>query len=307
MATKTHENHKETQTILVSFRDNFLWFVPSAFLIGSVLLYPALRTFALSFYRLDLHTSFQAQFAGLTNFARLAVDSRFHSSLWTTILFSVTAVSIEFILGLILALAVDMWVRGRSAVRTILLIPWTLPTAVIAVLWAWIFNDQYGILNSLLIRSGILSRPISWLGDATAAFWAVVIADTWKTTPFVFVILLAGLQAIPADLYEAIEIDGGGAWAKFRLITWPFLARFVFVALIFRFIQSFAVFDLVYVMTGGGPGGATETLSVYAYQTMMRYLDFSYAAALATATVLLLALAAFALYWLLLRGNEEFL
>jgi multiple sugar transport system permease protein len=135
----------------------------------------------------------------------------------------------------------------------------------------------------------------------------VVIADTWKTTPFVFVILLAGLQAIPADLYEAIEIDGGGAWAKFRLITWPFLARFVFVALIFRFIQSFAVFDLVYVMTGGGPGGATETLSVYAYQTMMRYLDFSYAAALATATVLLLALAAFALYWLLLRGNEEFL
>jgi multiple sugar transport system permease protein len=283
----------------------FLWFIPSAFLIGAVLLYPALRTFALSFYTLDLHTSFSARFAGLDNFYRLLLDSRFHSSLLTTILFSVTAVSIEFALGLLLALSVDTWVRGRSALRTILLIPWTLPTAVIAVLWAWIFNDQYGILNNLLIRSGILSSPISWLGNATAAFWALIIADAWKTTPFVFVILLAGLQAIPDDLYEAIEIDGGGAWAKFRLITWPFLARFIFVALIFRFIQAFAVFDLVYVMTGGGPGGATETLSVYAYQTMMRYLDFGYAAALATATVAMLAVAALALYWLLLRRNEE--
>ena len=185
------------------------------------------------------------------------------------------------------------------------MIPWTLPTAVIAVLWAWIFNDQYGILDSLLVRSGILAAPISWLGNPAAAFWALIIADAWKTTPFVFVILLAGLQAIPDDLYEAMEIDGGGSWAKFRLITWPFLARFIFVALVFRIIQAFSVFDLVYVMTGGGPGGTTETLSVYAYQTMMRYLDFSYGATLATATVMVLALVAVALYWLLLGRNEE--
>ena len=282
-----------------------LWFIPSVILIGAVLLYPALRTFVLSFYRMDLGTSFHAQFAGLSNFARLAVDSRFHASLWMTILFTIATVFIEFLAGLVLALSVDMWVRGRTAVRTILLIPWTLPTAVIAVLWAWIFNDQYGILNSLLTRAGIIGSPISWLGDPRAAFWALVIADAWKTTPFVFVILLAGLQSIPDELYEAMEIDGGGAWTKFQLITWPFLARFVFVALIFRVIQAFSVFDLVYVMTGGGPGGATETLSVYAYQTMMRYLDFSYAAALATATVVVLALSALALYWLLLRRNEE--
>src|SRR5262249_19637767 len=162
---------------------------------------------------------------------------------------------------------------------TILLIPWALPTAVIAVLWAWIFNDQYGILNSVLTRTGVLHSPVPWLARPTSAFWALVIADAWKTTPFVFVLLLAGLQAIPGGLYEAIEIDGGGAWAKFRLVTWPFLARFIFIALVFRVIQAFSVFDLVYVMTGGGPGGTTETLSVYAYQTMMRYLDFSYAAA----------------------------
>src|SRR5207253_33337 len=145
----------------------------------------------------------------------------------------------------------------------------------------------------------------SWLGDPTAAFWALVIADAWKTTPFVFLVLLAGLQGIPQDLYEAIEIDGGDAWAKFRCITWPFLSRFVFVALVFRVIQAFSVFDLVYVMTGGGPGGTTETLSLYAYQTMMRYLDFGYASALATATVIVLALTALVLYWLLLRRHED--
>jgi multiple sugar transport system permease protein len=132
-----------------------------------------------------------------------------------------------------------------------------------------------------------------------------VVADVWKTTPFVFVILLAGLQGIPQDLYEALEIDGGGAWAKFRLISWPFLRRFIFVALIFRVIQAFSVFDLVYVMTGGGPGGRTETLSLYAFQTMMRYLDFGYAATLATATVIVLGLAALVLYWSLLRRHED--
>jgi len=282
-----------------------LWFLPAAFLIGTVLVYPAIRTFVLSFFRMDLGTSFHAEFAGISNFVRLVLDSRFRSSLWMTILFTTATVTIEFAAGLILALSVDTWVRGRTAVRTILLIPWTLPTAVIAVLWGWIFNDQYGILNNLIARAGILGSPIAWLADARAAFWALVIADAWKTTPFVFVILLAGLQAIPGELYEALEIDGGGAWSKFRLITWPFLTRFIFVALIFRVIQAFSVFDLVYVMTGGGPGGTTETLSVYAYQTMMRYLDFSYGAALATANVIVLVLVALALYWLLLRTHEE--
>src|SRR5215831_14807251 len=284
-----------------------LWFLPAAFLIGTVLVYPALRTFVLSFFRMDLGTSFHAEFAGLSNFVRLVLDSRFRSSLWRTVLFTAATVSIEFVAGLVLALCVDKWVRARTAVRTILLIPWTLPTAVIAVLWGWIFNDQYGILNNLITRAGILQSPIAWLADARAAFWALVIADAWKTTPFVFVILLAGLQAIPRELYEAIEIDGAGAWAQFRWITWPYLTRFVFVALIFRWIQAFSIFDLVYVMTGGGPGGSTETLSVYAYQMMMRYLDFGYAATVSTTIVAVLALLALTLYWTLVARNEELL
>src|SRR5262249_45767785 len=137
------------------------WFIPSASLLAGIMLYPALRTFALSLYRIDAANSFHRDFTGLANFLRLAVDSRFRETLWTTLLFTSVSVSIEFLLGLVLALAADSWLRGRGVVRTLLLIPWTLPTAVIAVLWAWIFNDQYGILNSLLLRIGVISTPVS--------------------------------------------------------------------------------------------------------------------------------------------------
>jgi multiple sugar transport system permease protein len=283
------------------------WFIPAALLVGIVMVYPALRTILLSLYEVSLGNSFNPDFIGFDNYKRLFLDSRFFDTLWTTAVFTALSVALEFGLGLGLALAVDSWVRGRDVVRTLLLIPWTLPTAVIAVLWAWIFNDQYGILNSLLFRAGVISAPISWLGGPQTAMAAVIIADVWKTTPFVFVILLAGLQGIPEELYEALEIDGGGVWDRFRLITWPFLARFVFIALVFRAIQAFSIFDLVYVMTGGGPGGTTETLSVYAYQTMMRYLDFGYAAALAVAMMLLLAAFAAVLYSLIARRYEDLL
>jgi multiple sugar transport system permease protein len=136
---------------------------------------------------------------------------------------------------------------------------------------------------------------------------AIIAADVWKTTPFVFLILLAGLQNIPRDLYEAIEVDGGGAWAKFRHVTWPHLLPFVFVAMIFRIVQAFAIFDLVWVMTGGGPAGTTETISIYTYQTYMRYLDFGYGSALAVTTVIILGLTAAALYRLLVTRYERIL
>jgi len=135
--------------------------------------------------------------------------------------------------------------------------------------------------------------------------FAIIVADVWKTVPFVFLIILAGLQNIPRELYEAIDVDGGGSWEKFRYITWPHLLPFAFVAVIFRIVQAFAVFDLVWVMTGGGPGGATETVSIYTYRTYMRYLDFGYGAALVVATVAILALVAAGLYRLLIARHEQ--
>ena len=281
------------------------WFLPASVLLLAVVCYPLLRTIVLSFVHQSLATEFRAGFAGVDNFGRIVVDGRLRGTLWTTLFFTVVSVGAEFLIGLLLALSTDSLTKGRSLVRVSLLAPWTLPTAVIAVLWSWIFNDQFGVLNAILMRVGLIDSPIAWLGQPGTAMAAMIVADVWKTTPFVFVILLAGLQNIPRDLYEAIEIDGGNAWAKFRYVTWPHLLPFVFVAMIFRIVQAFAIFDLVWVMTGGGPGGSTETVSVYTYQTYMRYLDFGYGSALAVATVAVLAIAAWVLYRLLVTKYER--
>jgi multiple sugar transport system permease protein len=290
---------------MVQKRISFWWFTPAAALLTIIVAYPLLRTFLLSFVRTNLSTGFRAEFAGLDNFIRIVFDSRFWDCLRTTALFTTASVIVEFLIGLALALSANSLARFQSSSRVIFLVPWTLPTAVIAVLWAWIFNDQFGVLNAMLLRAGVIDSPVIWLGEPRAALVAIIVADVWKTAPFVFLILLAGLQNIPRDLYEAIEVDGGGAWEQFRFVTWPHLLPFVFVAVIFRVVQAFAIFDLVWVMTGGGPGGSTETVSIYTYQTYMRYLDFGYGAALAMATVVILALTAAGLHRLLLARYEQ--
>jgi multiple sugar transport system permease protein len=289
---------------LISRLKFVFWFAPAAALVLLVFVYPICRTIGLSFMHLNLGTGFQHQFAGLDNFARLISDSRFFSSLRVTALFTAASVALEFLLGLLSALAVEKIGRGRRTARTLLLIPWTLPTAIIAVLWIWIFNDQYGFINALLLQTGIIDSPVAWLGRPQTALLSITMADVWKAFPFVFIVLLAGLQSIPREMYEAMEVDGGNAWHKFRYVTLPHLLPFIFLALIFRIVQAFAVFDLVYVLTGGGPGGATETVSVYGYYTFMRYLDFGYGAALVVAIVIVLALIAWILYSLLMRKYE---
>jgi multiple sugar transport system permease protein len=281
------------------------WFFPASILLLVIVGYPILRTIVLSFFHESLATGFQPEFAGLDNFTRLLLDSRFHGNLWTTLVFTLVSVGAEFLIGLLLALSMSSLRKWRNVARVTFLVPWTLPTAVIAVLWTWIFNDQFGVLNTILTRLGFIDSPVAWLAQPFTAMAAIIVADVWKTAPFVFLILLAGLQNIPRDLYEAIEVDGGGPWAKFRYVTWPHLLPFVFVAVVFRFVQAFAIFDLVWVMTGGGPGGATETVSVYTYRMYLRYLDFGYGSALAVATVAILALTAIALYRLLVTRYER--
>jgi multiple sugar transport system permease protein len=277
------------------------WYLPLVLLAGLVFVYPALRTLGLSFFRQSAANGFRTEFIGLTNFERIAGDSRLMNSFRVTAVFTIISIVLEFALGMILALSANRLVKFQDAVRTILLIPWTLPTAVIAVLWAWIFNDQFGVINAILLRLKIVTMPLAWLATARGAMTAIIIADVWKTVPFVFIILLAGTQSIPEPLYEAIEIDGGGPWATFRFVTWPLISPFAFIALIFRAIQAFAIFDLVYVMTGGGPGGGTETVSMYVYQTYMRYLDFGYGSAISVVMVLLFAVLAAGLYRIVVR------
>ncbi|CAA9535223.1 MAG: Maltodextrin ABC transporter, permease protein MdxF [uncultured Segetibacter sp.] len=272
-------------------RTGWLLLMPALFMLALVFAYPILRAFWLSLFTQNLGTQLKLVFSGLDNYGRMVGDGRFWQSLWNTSIFTLASVFLELILGMAVALVLNQSFRGRGIVRTISLLPWALPTALMGLAWAWIFNDQYGIVNDILLRLGILQTGVSWLGDPTLAMMAVILADVWKTTPFIALLLLAGLQSISSDLYEAHAIDGASAWQSFWKITIPLLLHQIVIALLFRFARAFGIFDVVEVMTGGGPAGATEMVSIYIYGTVMRYLDFGYGAALVVVTFLLLVAA----------------
>lgn len=280
-------------------RTGWLLITPAILVLLFVFAYPIGRAFWLSLFTENLGTNLEPVFSGLTNYGRMLTDGRFWQSLWNTTIFTTISIFLELILGMGIALVLDKSFRGRGFVRTVGLIPWSLPTAVMGLAWAWIFNDQFGIVNDLLLRLGLIGETITWLGDPFRAMLAMIIADVWKTTPFISIILLAGLQSISSDLYEAHAIDGANPIQSFRQITIPLLMPQIVIALLFRFAQAFGIFDLVQVMTGGGPAGATETVSIYIYATVRRYLDFGYGASLVVVTFLLLILAvAIAAYFL---------
>ncbi len=266
----------------------WLLIIPALLILALVFIYPIGRAFVLSFFTENLGTQLKPEFSGLSNYARMFGDGRFWQSLWNTTIFTSISIFFELILGIIFALVLNQSFFGRGFARTAALIPWALPTAVMGLAWAWIFNDQYGVVNDILIRFGIIQEGITWLGEPTRAMISLIIADVWKTTPFIALILLAGLQSIPNDLYEAYTIDGANPWQSFRDITLPLLAPQILICLLFRFAQSFGVFDLIQVMTGGGPAGSTEMVSIYIYATVRRYLDFGYGATLVTITFILL-------------------
>ncbi|BCX06980.1 sugar ABC transporter permease [Fischerella thermalis CCMEE 5330] len=279
----------------------FLW--PALLLLLLVFGYPILRAFWLSLFAQNLGTQLQANFAGLDNYVRMAGDGRFWQSFWISSVFTTASVIFELVLGLGIALILNQRFFGRGAVRTVAIIPWALPTALIGLAWAWIFNDQFGVVNDILLRLGVIQTGINWLGEPTLAMVAVVFADVWKTTPFISILLLAGLQSISSDLYEAHAIDGAKPWQSFYQITLPLLMPQILIAMLFRFAQAFGIFDLIAVMTGGGPGGATEVVSLYIYSTIMRYLDFGYGAALVVVTFLLLVTAVAIASWLLRKSR----
>ena len=282
----------------------WLMVIPALLVLALVFIYPIGRAFWLSLFTENLGTQLQPIFSGLANYGRMLGDGRFWQSMGNTAIFTTASVFLELLLGLGIALVLNQSFRGRGVVRTIAIIPWALPTAVMGLAWAWIFNDQYGVVNDILQRLGLINTSINWLGDPTLAMVALILADVWKTTPFISIILLAGLQSIPADLYEAHGIDGANPWQSFYQITLPLILPQILISLLFRFAQAFGIFDLVQVMTGGGPAGATETVSIYIYATVMRYLDFGYGAALVVVTFLLLLAAVAITAFLLTKARK---
>jgi ABC-type sugar transport system permease subunit len=220
------------------------------------------------------------RFVGLGNYVEAFSTPRFWEAIGHTTAFAAVSVMLEIVLGLALAVTVDSVTRGRGIVRTAMLLPWAVPTVVVGLVWRFIFETPTGLI---------------WFADPLAAWVPIVLADVWKTTPFVALLLLAGLQNIERSLYEAAQIDGAGAWRQFTAITLPLLKPALLVALVFRAVDAFRVFDVIYVMTGGGPGTATEPIAMYTFSSLLENLRFGYGSALSVMVFLvafLLALAA---------------
>ncbi|QVL53149.1 MAG: sugar ABC transporter permease [Cyanobium sp. M30B3] len=269
---------------------------PALLLLLAVFLWPIAATAWLSLHAQTVFTDLQPLPVGLANWRRLLGDGRFWQDAGQTLRFAGVSVGLELLLGLAIALLLHQRWRGRGVVRSLTLLPWALPTTVMALGWRWIVNDPNGPINGLLQGLGLSTVP--FLSDPRLTWMVTVVADVWKTTPFVALLLLAGLQTIPADLYEAFALEGGTPWQALRRITLPLLRPYIFIVLLFRLAQALGVFDLIAVLSGGGPASSTESLALYAYLNAMRFLDFGYSATVMLGMfVLLLAGAGLLLLW----------
>lgn len=257
------------------------WFLaPAMVLLLGLTIYPLVYILRISLHRV---TPRGESFVGLENFIRVAQDPFFFRSVGQTLFYAGGALLLEFLLGFALALLLDSEIRARGFWRALFLLPMILPPVVAGVIWRLIYNPNFGVLNGVLQGFGVDIRRWTWLANPSLALPAVIVVDVWQWTPFVFLILLAGLQAIPEEPYEAARIDGSSAWQTFLHITLPLLAPAILVALLLRTMDLLRIFDQVFILTQGGPGFATETISLYIYKTAFRFYDFGYAAAMSLA------------------------
>jgi multiple sugar transport system permease protein len=256
----------------------YLLAAPSAALLFAVALLPSAATAWFSFYRLIV-VFHEKRWIGLSNYAFLLRDARFWTALGNTAYFAFVSVACEVLLGLAFALLLDSRARMRWLLSAAILVPWAIPAAVSGKMWAWLWNSEYGLVSALLPFP-----HTNWLGTPGYAIHAAIVTDVWKTTPFVALLLFAALRSIPDDLYRAAQIDGASAGRTLFAVTLPLLRPAILVALVLRTLDAFRVFDSIYVLTAGGPANTTETLSIYAYKTLMSEGDFGYGSALAVAT-----------------------
>lgn len=234
----------------------------------------------------------ESNYVGLDHYKRLLKDSRFHGDLGNTLLFTAISVSLELVLGMGLALIMNMAMRGIGLIRTAALVPWAIPTAVSALMWQYLYDGRSGIVAHFFASIGLISSAEAMLSTASGAMAAAIIADVWKTTPYMALLLLAGLQVIDRGLYESAAVDGAGKIRTFFSITLPLMKSSILVALLFRTLDAFRVYDLIAVLTGGGPGGSTETLSIYSYKVMIEQSNYGYGSAIVVAMFVCVALIA---------------
>ena len=271
--------------------------LPAILVVFGVVLYPAARTFVVSLFDVDSPLPGAYPFVGARNYIRVFQDPDFYGVLGHTLYFTLVSTSAELVLGIAAALLLNAPLKARWFWRSLVVLPWALPTIVNGALWRWIYNGQYGALNGLLSTLHLSDSPHQWLGSPFLALNMVIVADVWKNTSIVVFFILAGLQAIPSDVYEAARMDGAGTWTTFRRVTLPLLAPSIAVVLVLRTVEALKVFDIIYVMTGGGPASGTRTVAFYTYQQAFSNQLFGYGSALAY----LIVLAVFAMTMVYLR------
>ena len=271
----------------------WLMILPALAFVSVFALYPAMDSFVLSLHQIYLGLPFLGQtFVGLENYYTLFQDPVAQQAYFVTFGFVLLSTVLEILLGLGIALVIHEQFKGRGWVRAAVLVPWAIPTVVASQMWRFIFNDQYGLANLILFGDQV-AEYIPWLAYPGFAFLAVVATDVWKTASFAGLLLLAGLQVIPEDLYDAARIDGATAWQRFWSITLPLLKPALLTALLFRTIDAFRVFDLVFVMTQGGPGDATQVIQFYGYKTLFTEGQLGYGTSISISvfvTILILSL-----------------
>jgi trehalose/maltose transport system permease protein len=277
-------------------RAAWVFLAPMLLVLALVAGWPLARTIWFSFTDADLNNLSDYSFVGFENYLAvydgerfgLLVDPAWWQAVWNTVWFTLVSVSIETVLGLAVALVLHRTFPGRGLVRAVVLIPWAIPTVVSARMWNWMLHDQFGVVNDMLVRLGLISAPIAWTANADTALWAVVMVDVWKTTPFMALLILAGLQMLPGDIYEAARVDGIHPVRVFFRVTLPLIRPALLVAVIFRALDALRVFDLIYVLTANAAD--TRSMSVFARQQLVDFQEVGLGSAASTLVFLIIAL-----------------
>ncbi len=279
-------------------RAAWVFMLPTLLVISFVAGWPLLRTIWFSFTDASLSNMSAAQFTAFENFEFLFKDSSWGTAVKNTLYFAVISVALETVLGLVIALVLNSQIKGKGLLRTAVLIPWAIPTIVSAKMWGWMLHDVYGVINDMLIWVGFIQQPIAWAADPKLAMISVILVDVWKTTPFMALLLLAGLQLMPQECFEAARVDGIHPIRVFWRVTLPLLKPAIIVAVIFRSLDAMRVFDLIYVLTGGS--SETMSMSVYARQQLFDFQNVGVGSA--ASTLLFLMIGLFTIIFLLFGG-----
>jgi trehalose/maltose transport system permease protein len=275
---------RQVHSKLVEAQTRLAWILlaPSLLVVALVALIPLLQTISQSFTNARLASERPVSFVGLTNYINLITDTDFLRSIWVTVQFTIVTVVFEFVLGLVIALVVNSNFKGRGFMRAAMLVPWAIITVVSAQMWKWMYNDIYGVINDFLVdKLHLLPSNVAWVSNPTTQLPAIEAIDIWKATPFVALLLLAGLQVIPGDIYEAARVDGANGLQQFFSLTLPLLRPAIVVTMIFRTLDALRVFDVFYVMFGSNP--TTMPMAVYAQQNIVSFSLLGYGSTVAIA------------------------